>query len=364
MNNKIKLLLMIFLVSISFVSCEDDEDYMKSEIVDVNEKIHGVDKEIVQPGDEVLFTGIDLDQVYKIMLNRENVSVDFVATATELNMTVPSLTPLGDVITVSLFFSGKGLAQRALKIISPPVIQAIVPGAGQVDDVIKVLGRELHLAKQVFVGDIDVTSSMEIIDDRTLTLVIPVGSVGGLIKIITETGGESFSSSEFKIGAEIMVNDFDGTEMYFDSFSNNGNIDDPITGTGDFVRGNYYQLPIVDKNSSWGGNFDIFFVGQPSYDNDKVSLSIDIKASKAMSISIMVQGPANVYGLTVDVEANWQTIVIPFNEMGSGYGNDGPDAVEAFNTLTTVKIQPPATSSSGNFGESVSIDNVKFVILN
>jgi len=360
-----KPLTLIFMLFLFILSCDDDDDYMKSDIKDMNYKIQSVDKEIAQPGDVVTFTGTGLDQVYKIMLNTDNVPVAYDATATELKMTVPALSPLGDVITVNLFFSGKGFAQRAIQIISPPVILAFVPSAGQPGDVVTLYGRELYLAQHVFVGSDEVTPTMQVIDDRTLSIVIPEGSTGGTIKIVTATGGESLSANPLVHGTEILLTDFDGHTSYYTGLSSNGNLDQDKEETGEFPRNKFYTFSIVDNASSWGGNVDFYFSGQPDYPNDNISLSVDVKVSKNMNVNIMVEGPGNVYGLTQPVTTQWQTIVIPFSEMGTGYGGSEPfGEVAAFNTLKGVKIQPPASASSGNFGESISIDNIKFIIAN
>jgi len=359
-----KYLFLALLTSWIFTGCQDEENYMAMEIIDMNYKITNVDKEIAQPGDVVTFAGTDLDQVYKIMLNTENVTVNYTATPTELKMTVPSAAPLGDVITVSLFFSGKGLAQRALRIISPPVIFSFSPAAGTPGVKVTVYGRELYLTQEIFVGTIQVPSFV-LVDDRELNFTLPEGSTGGTIKLVTATGGESLSPTDIILGTEILINDFDVTSTYYKGISANGNLKNPTSTAGDFPRGHYTVLTIIDAATSWGGNVDFYLQNLPEALNEKVSLSIDLKTSKAMNVSIMVQGPANVYGLTKPITTAWQTIVIPFSEMGTGYGNGEPfGQVEAFKTLTAVKIQPPASASNNNFGETVSIDNIKFIIAN
>lgn len=348
-------LMMIF----ALTACDDD-DAVTVGTVDFNNYIESVDKTVAEPGDVITITGRNLDAVYKIMLNNENVPVVYTATFNKLEITVPSNAPLGDVITINLFFSGKGVAQRAIKIQSPPVIMAFTPSAALPGTQIRLMGREMHLATQVYLGEQQV--SFTIVDDRMLTFNMPVGSTGGEIKIISATGGESFGPTELVLGQEIMIQNFDGIENYYSGRSNNGNIDVPVTVAGDFIRGNFLRLPIIDKSTSWGGNFDIYMSTLPALNYENVSFAIDIRSSKNMNISLMVQNQVNVYGKTVAVTGDWQTIVIPVKEMLEGYGNNGPGFSHAFNSITTIKIQPPAGASAGNFGESVSIDNVKFIV--
>jgi hypothetical protein len=256
------------------------------------------------------------------------------------------------------------LAQRALRIISPPVIFDFSPAAGLPGVKITVYGRELQLTQQIIVGTVAVPS-FTLIDDRTLTFTFPEGATGGTIKLVTATGGESLSPRDIILGTEILVNNFDVTSTYYKGISANGNLKNPTTTAGDFPRGNYTVLTIIDAATSWGGNVDFYLQNLPEALNAKVSLSIDLKTSKAMNVSIMVQGPANVYGLTKPITTAWQTIVMPFSEMGTGYGNGEPfGQVEAFKTLTAIKIQPPASTSNNNFGETISIDNMKFIIAN
>lgn len=359
-----KFFSLVLLMSMALVSCDVENDAFTIGINDFNDRITSVDKEIAAPGDTVIMTGTNLDQVYKIMLNNDNVPVKYVATPTQLKIAIPGSAPLGDVVTVNIFFSGKGLAQRAIAIQSPPTILKVTPSAAQPGTTIKVLGKELYKAVKVYVGDVEVPFT--VVDDKNLTLVLPVGFTGGAVKLVSATGSETLSQA-IVLGTEIILNDFDGTAQYFKGSSNNGNIDAKVEVTGDFPNLKYWTLPIANKASSWGGNFDLYLLdaGVPVYTREQVTLAIDIKASKAMNVSIMVEDKtAAVYGLTKGITAEWQTIAIPFVDMGSGYGNNGTDPVPDFNMLKGVKIQPPAGSSSGNFGESVSIDNVRFIIAN
>jgi len=360
------LILLLAALPILFVGCEEQDTYMEPGVVDMNDRITSIDKDIAQPGDIVTLTGTNLDKVYMIMLNTENVPVSFEATATELKMVVPGTSPLGDVITINIFFSGKGLAQRVIRIISPPVILDFSPSAAQPGEVITLYGRELYLSQEIFVDDFEVdNATVEIVDDRILKFKMPVGSTGGTIKLVTETGGESFSPRELALGKEILVNNFDAPSNYYSSLSANGNLKDPQELMGDFPMNKYMMLTITDAGTGWGGNVDFFLQNLPDEDNAKISLSVDIKMSKAMDVNIMVQGPANVYGKTLPLTTEWQTIVLPFSEMGTGYGGGDPiGQVEPFNTLTAVKLQPPAQAANGNFGETISIDNIKFIIEN
>lgn len=357
-----KLLIVTCLSLFFFPSCEN-EDAITIGITDMNKNIMLVDKDLVEPGDVVTFTGTGLDKVYKIMFNNDNTPISFVATKTELKVTVPASSPFGDVITVNILFSGNGLAQRAISVQSPPVILHFTPAAGQPGTVVRVLGRELYKYSQVFIGSQEVTSSVTLISDLEFRVTVPAGSTGGDIKIISKAGGQSLSPRPFALGQEIMINDFDGTTQYFTSTSNNGNIGPVVTVAGDFLRGNFLQLPIVDRASSWGGNFDVYLTGLPTdLDITKISFSIDIKASKGMNVNLMIQNAVNVYGQTRAVTVDWQTIVMPLTTLLEGYGSNGPAFAAGFNTLSAVKIQPPATTANANFGESVSIDNVKFIV--
>ncbi len=361
--NIITKLLIVPCLSLFFLSACGDEDAITIGITDMNKNIVEVDKSLAEPGDVVTFTGTNLDKVYKIMFNNENTPISFVATKTELKVNIPLNTPLGDVITVNILFSGNGLAQRALSIQSPPVILHFIPAAGQPGTIVRVLGRELYKYDKVFIGSNEVTSTVTLISDLEFRFTVPPGSTGGNIKIISKAGGESLSPRQFALGQEIMINDFDGTRQYFTSTSNNGNINPPVEETGDYLRGKFLRLPLVDRSTSWGGNFDIYMSGLPSaLDISKISLSLDIRATKAMNVSLMIQNPANVYGLTRPVTVDWQTIVMPLTSLLEGYGNNGPAFAAGFNTITAIKIQPPATTAAANFGESVSIDNVKFIV--
>ncbi len=357
-----KFLIAPVFMLLAFSACED-EDAVTVGIEDVGHYIEGVDKEVAEPGDVITMTGSNLDKVYKVMLNTNNAVVRFEASENELKINVPSNAPLGDVITFNIFFEGKGLAQRAINLQSPPVIQGLSPAAGQPGTQITVLGRELYLATEVYLGEDQV--DFEIVDDRTMTIEMPDGSTGGPIKIISETGSESLSPFDFQLGQELMVNNFDGRHDYMDAenWSANGNLDEPVIESGDFIQGNFAMLNIVDEGTSWGGNFDLFLNDLPEEDISNISLSIDVKASTNLVTSIMVATPQStdggVSGQHHEFTTDWQTITIPLTEMQDGYGTNGDYFDYDFSSITGVKVQPPATE---NFGESISIDNVKFII--
>lgn len=370
-NYKIGLLL-ISCFLIVFGSCEKPKDPMAPGIVDVNSYITSIDKTVTEPGDVVTFTGTNLDKVYKIMLNEETTPVEFEATSTQLQMMVPALTPLGDAVTVSLFFSGKGLAQRALKIISPPVIMAMSPVAGHSGDEIQLMGRELYLAESITVGGVDVTSSFNLIDDKNCTIVLPDGFAGGDVVITTETGGESTSPHSIILGIELLVTNVDNDGEVLASYGPYSNASGEVADD-DFPRSSVYTITIEDNGSSWGANCDFNFSSLPAdiegtpIDITKVEMWQDVKASKELNINFMIgkaHNPPGLWGRSKTVTTDWQTIVVPFTDLGQGYGNDPitDDPLIPFEEYTLIKWSLPAQSSASNFGETITFDNVKFII--
>ncbi|HUW91782.1 MAG TPA: hypothetical protein VMV74_01355 [Bacteroidales bacterium] len=369
-NIKSGLILVSFLVSFMITGCTEKETYMEPGVIDMNNRITSLDKEVTQPGDVVTVTGTGLDEVYKILLNTDNVPVAFTATATELKMTIPATSPLGDVITVSFLFSGKGLAQVPLKIISPPVIYSITPEAAHVGDKITVFGKELYLAEVVKINDVDVSSTLEIESDKIITVVAPAGFTGGNLTITTASGGITTSPFALTLGTEIMINNWDGNTQYYTSLSSNGNCDNDVLETGEFPKDKYWTFTIKDNNTSWGGNIDFYHSAMPATYTDltKIRLVIDIKLTKAMSVNVMIARGSDVWGKTLPLVLGWNTVVLPFIDMGSGYGSTpstdpGFMPLPLFSAISGVKIQPPASVSNANFGEKISIDNIKFIIV-
>ena len=106
---------------------EDNSDPMAENIKDVNANITAMDKTIVSPEGQVTVTGSNLDQVFRILLGDNVSEIPFEATSSTLTFTIPSSAPLGDMVVVNFFFSGKGLAQRTIEIMSPPTILGISP---------------------------------------------------------------------------------------------------------------------------------------------------------------------------------------------------------------------------------------------
>ncbi|NLE35534.1 MAG: hypothetical protein GX622_10570 [Bacteroidales bacterium] len=368
-NIKTGLILVSFLALLLAAGCTEKETYMDAGVIDMNDRITSVDKPVTQPGDVVTIKGTDLDKVYKVMLNTDNVPVPFTATASELKITIPATSPLGDVITVSLLFSGKGLAQIPLRIISPPVIFAIVPEAAHPGDVINLYGKELHLSQVVKINDVDVTASMVIESDKILSVVAPAGFTGGNVTITTESGGVSTSPYPMILGKEIMINNFDGISNYAAAsfISSNGNLDDDTEETGEFPRSKFWTFTIKDNNTSWGGNLDLYTTGMPDTYTDltKIRLCVDIQLTKAMSVNVMIARGSDVWGKTISLSQGWNSVVLPFNDMGSGYGSTIPPEMPLplFKDISGVKIQPPAQTANGNFGEKISVDNIKFIIV-
>lgn len=371
-NIKSGLILVSFLAIMLAAGCTEKETYMDAGVIDMNDRIASVDKVVTQPGDVVTIKGTELDKVYKILLNTDNVPVPFSATASELKMTIPATSPLGDVITVSLLFSGKGLAQIPLRIISPPVIFSIVPEAAHPGDVIRLYGKELHLSKVVKINDADVSASMQIESDKILSVVAPAGFTGGNVTITTESGGVSTGPYPMLLGKEIMINNFDGLENYVNHsgngfISSNGNLDTDTEETGDFPRSKFWTFTIKDNSTSWGGNLDLFTTGMPDTYTDlsKIRLSIDIQLTKAMNVNVMIARGSDVWGKTLSLAQGWNSVVLPFPDMGSGYGSTFPPEMPLppFKDISGVKIQPPAQTANGNFGEKISVDNIKFIIV-
>jgi hypothetical protein len=374
MKQKIKnigLMLAVMWIAFScFTACEKEYDPMIEEVVDLNSNITAVDKTITEPGDIVTFTGKNLDKVYLIMFNEEPINVQFTATASELKMTVPSQAPLGDVVTINLFFSGKGLAQRTIKIISPPQIMEVSPIAAYPGEELTILGRELYLAQSISIGGIEATFT--VIDDKTLTVTVPDGFAGGNVVITTETGGESLSPSPVILGTELLVTNIDTNGDILNSFGPYSNASG-AEASDDFPRNKVYVITIEDNGSSWGANCDFNLKNMPAtingntIDLTKVEMVADVKASKTLSFNFMVgknHNPPGLWGKTTEVTQEWQTITVPFTALGQGYGGDpiSDDPLIPFEEYTMIKWSLPASADQKNFGETITFDKVKFII--
>jgi hypothetical protein len=346
-------------------SCtEDNSNPMEENIKDVSNYITAVDKEIASPGDEVTITGTNLDKVYKIMLNDNLTVIEFEATETSLTFIVPSSAPLGDVVIINIFFEGKGLARYPIEIISPPVISGFSPIAATGGEECHVYGTELYKAVEVYVGDTEV--SFTLIDDKHFVIdQLPEIENGDQIKVVDAAGSETISDWEFVRGTEILITDFDSESDYYTELSSNGNLDGDTEEKGPLPYGTFYTFVFTDNGTSWGGNLDFYFEGVPANypDNSKVWLYIDIKMSDPVRGRIMVQDPANVYGDDRDFTTEWTTFKLRLDQLYTGYGNgDEVGACPTVDKLTAVKVQPPASADANNFGKTISVDNIRFVV--
>jgi len=346
---------------------EDNSDPMAENIKDVNANITAMDKTIVSPEGQVTVTGSNLDQVFRILLGDNVSEIPFEATSSTLTFTIPSSAPLGDMVVVNFFFSGKGLAQRTIEIMSPPTILGISPLAATGGEECHVYGAELYKSDQVFVGGTEVTWTL--VDDKHLVInELPAVENGDVVSIVDESGTEIVSDIEFVRGTEVLMTDFENSPYLNleDGISSNGNLDGDTREVEDVPYGPYYKFIFTDNGTSWGGNIDFYVDGSlPSgyTDNSKVYLYIDIKVSDAMSGRIMVQGPANVYGDNFDFTPEWQTFKLRLSDLYTGYGNGSEvGATPTIDALTGVKVQPPAGADSGNFGKTISVDNIKFIV--
>lgn len=365
LGNVIKSMAVIFGFVILFASCVDNSDPMAESINDVNANIAALDKTIASPGDKVTVTGSNLDEVFKIMLN-DNVSlVEFKATSSStLEFTIPTSAPLGDVVIVNFFFAKRGLAQRFIEIMSPPVILGFSPVAAKGGEPCTIIGGELYKASKVFIGDTEV--SFELIDDKHLAIAeLPTIVDGDKIKILDESGAETFSVNGFVRGEEILITDFDNSP-YYTGLSSNGNLDKDKEEKGNPPYSTFWTFTITDNNTSWGGNLDLYFAGVPaSYnDNSKVWLYIDLKGSDPLPTRIMVEGPSGVYGDDFTLNTDWTTYKLKLDELYTGYGNgDEVGAAPIMANLKGVKVQPPASKNNNNFGKTISVDNIKFIVV-
>jgi hypothetical protein len=365
--NKIRLLIAPLLMLLIIVSCEDDKTYMESGIIDMNANIQTIDKTIAQPGDVVTMTGTNLDKVYKIMLNSENVFVKFEATSTELKMTIPALTPLGDVITINVLFSGKGLAQRTIQIISPPVIVEFSPSAVHTGDIVTIYGRELYLAKKIYFGDIEITTPVEIVDDKTLKMTVPEGFSTSNVILETATGAKVTSPKVLILGKELLLSDFskDGTiNKAYSAYSNAKG----AKAVEAYPRDTVFVVTMYDNASTWGANLDFTLQKLPKgLDLNKIDLVADVKASKELNVNMMIgydHNPPPLWGLSQRITTNWQTFTVPLASMGLGYENTLPlvAPMYPFDQMTVVKFSLPAKKSDGFWGETITFDNVKIIV--
>lgn len=371
--NILRIALISMFSATLFFGCNKMHDPMAEEMQDWNNKITSLDLSITKPGDTVTVTGSNLDEVFKIMLNEEVTPVKFYTTSSsELKFGIPSSAPLGDVIVVNFLFQGKGIAQRTIRIFSPPQIAAISPIAGHAGDEITLLGRELYLAEKITVGDAEAT--FELIDDKKLTLKLPAGFTGGTIVIETEDGTQTVSDSLI-LGTEILITNFDDPSIYtteddYGAYSNASS----ETVADAFPRGNVHVITIEDNASTWGANCDFTLIralpakiNGVDVDLNKVEMVADMKASKELAINFMVgkaHNPPGLWGTSVTLNQEWQTITVPFTALGQGYTSDPitTDPLIPFEEYTLIKWSLPAQSDAGNFGETITADNVKFII--
>lgn len=349
----------------------ENSDPMKENISSFDNKIESIDKTIASPRDVVTVKGKDLDKVYKIMLGTNLSIIKFtVKSSTELEFTIPTSAPLGDVIVINFFFEGNGLAQRHIEIMSPPVILGFSPVAAKGGESLRLMGAELYKASKVYVGDEEV--EFELINDKNINIkTLPTITDGVKLKVIDETGATIESENGIKRGTELLVTDFDSNDGYYTSMSPNGNLpkDAAEEVPGEPPYNKYYTFTFVDKATSWGGNLDLNFEGIPaSYDdNTKVWLYIDLKLSDNLTENkktrIMVEGPAGVYGDDYQVTTEWQTFKLKLSEAYTGYGNgEEQGAAPIMSLLKGAKVQPPAQASEGNFGKVLFVDNIRFVV--
>ncbi|HAJ98711.1 MAG TPA: hypothetical protein DCM62_01665 [Bacteroidales bacterium] len=369
---KPKILKLAFFLMLSipvmFWGCEEQETFMEPGIIDMNHRIATMDRQIAQPGQIVTFTGTNLHEVFHIMLNTENVPITFTATRDSLRVLIPEGSPLGSVINMNIFFRGKGLATRAITLISPPVIQRVSPEAARPGTVITLMGRALHLTTRVFMGAQEITTFTRV-SDQILRFTMPTGSTGGTIALHTATGSISESQAPLILGREILIHDFDGTSPFFANWSPNGNIQSPTVVPGMFPNNNFLSVEIADRATGWGGNMDFNTQNFPTDittqdRNRQIIMAIDMRVSRNMNVNVMVfRDGGTVWGRTLPVTVDWQTIRMPFAEMGTGYGGGEPfGEVMLFHDLRGVKIQPPAQTANANFGQLVFFDNIRFII--
>src|SRR5690606_17486536 len=183
---------------ITFVSCEDDNDIVTSEISNISSMS-------AYPLDVVTLEGTNFDSVlFAFVGNRQ---ANFEVNGTSLQLEIPANAEGGsNKITLALADNSRVSIPLTVLIRPIPVFQRITPSAALPGEEVTILGTSLDNLESVTVGEVEATVVSSSATELVFT--VPDGlppNLPAVIGVVTQ-GGSTESTSTFYVGENLLAN--------------------------------------------------------------------------------------------------------------------------------------------------------------
>lgn len=153
------------------------------------------------PGTVVNITGTDLADVTEVRFGTMDADGFNPAsnTATSISATVPAGIAAGAQTITVVGPGGEDTFLFTVLAEEMPVITSFAPGSGAVGTAVTVTGTDLDLATGAMLGEVAITDWAAATDGTSATFTVPEGAVTGRIVLMTESGEEVTSASDFTV---------------------------------------------------------------------------------------------------------------------------------------------------------------------
>lgn len=147
----------------------------------------------VRPGDVIVISGADLDQVKQLRFGAayllDSALFDPATNASQIVFAMPDNAPGGEVYMVSLSETVPNVLAGSIKMIVP-VINAVSPSEVKAGTVVTITGADLNLVLNVMIGTVYLYDVSVNEDNTVLTAVCPDDITAGKLKLIQKNGNE------------------------------------------------------------------------------------------------------------------------------------------------------------------------------
>jgi hypothetical protein len=319
-------------------------------------------------GNLIAIVGENLESAREIWFNDQKAALTpTYITSTTILVSVPSQIPTAINNKLKIIFEGGKVLEHDFVVdISEPLVSSMVSEYVATGDVATIRGDFFYEPLTVtFAGG--VTGELESVEDKIIKVRVPAGAQPGQITVKTNFG-ETKSDFWFRDNRNIFISSDPFTGWWNASYvvTNPGPNDPPA------INGNYIRV-----NKAIGGWAWTEVVGGPPDAMGSISKNIPDEAILKPSdynvkFELNTRKPYNnnmikfTFGLTdfnndeyrwappVDTKGEWQTIIIPFDEIAAKYGS--PLTVSPNGYYTRVLFH-----GGGDLDADISFDNFRIV---
>ena len=158
--------------------------------------INGITPDPAKTGGSVTVSGVDLDLVTRVTFGGDKVGTIQSASVSELTVSVPADAQDG-AVTFSTA-AGKTVSSTAALAMVKPTIGTIAPTDIQVNNLLTVTGTDLDIVSKVqFMGGTEAPVASATLTE--LTVMVPVGTQSGPIRLVANNGDEVISAISLNI---------------------------------------------------------------------------------------------------------------------------------------------------------------------